>query len=270
LDDLLGVWGRLVQSYTTLEITEVSDRLPAIAGIAQRFAPYMGDMQYSAGLWQDPSGILTTPQLLWFTETPAPRPAACETPTWSWASVASPVLDATPERNEEPGRRRFPLAGCREPIQLGLEGPSRYGPVNKGVIQLQAKLFPATLELHDFGGEWGKGLLLEMRECGGHGFVCELDTSDVDPAAPIQVVCTTVQEVLDSSYEFIRLEGLVLRPIENPKGRYQRLGAFWTMDEELWKELKKPINDIEAQTMWCEQRVKGELGLDDTYQFTIE
>ncbi len=59
--ELLGVWGRLVKTYSNLDLTRPTDKLPAIAGIAQRFAPYFGlDVQYAAGLWQDPLGILTT------------------------------------------------------------------------------------------------------------------------------------------------------------------------------------------------------------------
>jgi hypothetical protein len=84
-------WRELLRVYTKCGLTNPSDKLVAISGLAQEFARLLDD-EYVAGLWR--KNIVD--DLLWFTiessGQPRSRPGAYRAPTWSWASVDAPVL----------------------------------------------------------------------------------------------------------------------------------------------------------------------------------
>ncbi|KAJ8110731.1 hypothetical protein OPT61_g6497 [Boeremia exigua] len=81
----------LIESYTSLDITNVHDRLPALSGITS-----LRKDTYLAGVWRS----ILLESLHWY---PLPtshssqksamayRPAGYRAPTWSWASIESPV-----------------------------------------------------------------------------------------------------------------------------------------------------------------------------------
>lgn len=85
------MWWKLVVEYSWLELTNPSDKLPAISGLARLF-PKLG--MYWAGMWSNelPSS------LLWREE---PSVGSCEmkkagnvvsvAPSWSWASARNPL-----------------------------------------------------------------------------------------------------------------------------------------------------------------------------------
>lgn len=81
-------WYKLVNDYTKRKLHQASDRLPAIGGIATEVARVTGD-RYLAGLWQ--KTLLR--DLMWSTKTCEwlSRPTEWRAPSWSWASVDSPV-----------------------------------------------------------------------------------------------------------------------------------------------------------------------------------
>lgn len=89
-------WLRIVQSYNDMELSEATDRLPAIAAIAQNFAQCDPDDEYICGLWRnsihqglklgfDMNEDLTGPHI-----DHGPSATAQSryiAPSWSWASV---------------------------------------------------------------------------------------------------------------------------------------------------------------------------------------
>lgn len=90
-------WLQLVQSYSRLELTYTTDRLPALSGIAHLVATKANDT-YVAGLWKDDIAA----GLLWYVWPCQPEPTAPTyiAPSWSWASTAGVWT-------LEPARRRF-------------------------------------------------------------------------------------------------------------------------------------------------------------------
>lgn len=81
-------WADLVQTYSTLELTHESDRLPALDGIAN-ISKQVVPGRYLSGIWE----ANLSQGLLWeAAEHPAkPSPEVCVS-SWSWASVFGPVL----------------------------------------------------------------------------------------------------------------------------------------------------------------------------------
>lgn len=77
-------WRALVFDYTSRELSLRTDMLPALSGIATRFAKVLGD-SYCAGLWRN-----DLRQGLGWESACYPgltRPSEYRAPTWSWASV---------------------------------------------------------------------------------------------------------------------------------------------------------------------------------------
>lgn len=88
-DTALIYWKSIVRTYMQLRLTETSDALPAVAGLAQYLSRYV-ESDYVAGLWKE---VLPT-DMLWFATpvqqrlSPKSRPKETTAPSWSWASVA--------------------------------------------------------------------------------------------------------------------------------------------------------------------------------------
>ena len=79
-------WTDVVYEYSQKVLTESSDKLPALSGIASKYQKDTKDI-YCAGLWKE--SLLKG--LKWKTEPADHRPSIYLAPTWSWASV----LDST-------------------------------------------------------------------------------------------------------------------------------------------------------------------------------
>ncbi|KAK7452332.1 hypothetical protein Landi51_04220 [Colletotrichum acutatum] len=145
--NLRNWWRRLVERYTTLDLTQESDRLPAIMGLAIQYGRRTGqEMQdYIAGIWRNSLPL----DLLWHTENPSSEPdsqnlKAKETPSWSWASCRSQV------RMPREGSMKKPiyyakLTSVNDGITVGLRCPIFTGLSERARDQT----FPITV-LHDF------------------------------------------------------------------------------------------------------------------------
>lgn len=104
--ETLQTWASMVTAYSRLRLTFESDRLPAIAGLAQRIASYLPEYRYLSGIWdRDPTALLwyvdtdIIHQLKWgggdsiehqmqsigFTS------SARSPPSWSWISVSGVI-----------------------------------------------------------------------------------------------------------------------------------------------------------------------------------
>ncbi|KAL0935434.1 heterokaryon incompatibility protein [Colletotrichum truncatum] len=89
---IYSFWRDLVKAYSQCNLTKMSDKLPAFAGIAKVFQETTDD-EYLAGLWR--TRLLEG--LDWRVEEPAPR--SCDdyrAPSWSWASIDGPVKPMLP------------------------------------------------------------------------------------------------------------------------------------------------------------------------------
>jgi hypothetical protein len=90
----MKTWHKLVDTYSQKLLTIHKDRLPAIAGIAERYG-LLSEVQYLAGIWRSslPSG------LLWIVDGAAvrykfqPRSLTFIAPSWSWASTLQPIIN---------------------------------------------------------------------------------------------------------------------------------------------------------------------------------
>jgi hypothetical protein len=94
LDPYYEVWNEVVWDYSSTTLTNPTDKLIALSGVARSFANITGD-SYVAGMWRKNLEY----KLSWSTsrgdwtaeEIFPPRPAIWRAPTWSWASVDTSI-----------------------------------------------------------------------------------------------------------------------------------------------------------------------------------
>lgn len=91
-DELRLAWCSLVEIYSTCELTRPSDKMIALAGLADELRNRTGDI-YLAGLWKtDLQKQLCWRYSVWFDGSSNRSRTLCyNAPTWSWASFDGPV-----------------------------------------------------------------------------------------------------------------------------------------------------------------------------------
>lgn len=160
-------WHRVVEQYSSLSLTNQTDRLPALSGLAIRSSPVLGE--YLAGLWKH--SIIS--DLLWRInklEHDIVRPTEYIAPSWSWASVTGPVsFWPEPDTRLIEGSlgeslwykarselvKRANDSWLVATIEASLLNP--YGKVSSGTLHVHGYLQPAILRYVStrVGGAWG-------------------------------------------------------------------------------------------------------------------
>ena len=113
------LWYDLIEEYTQREFKDISDRLPAISGLAKIFGNTIRSHEYVAGLWK-PDLIRG---LIWHTRgaklMPRPSadniPASNAFPSWSWASIGYEVV-----KNSWKNNNNFKALSLVKDVQVNL------------------------------------------------------------------------------------------------------------------------------------------------------
>ncbi|KJZ74886.1 hypothetical protein HIM_05795 [Hirsutella minnesotensis 3608] len=125
-------WNQLVRQYSSRKLTFPSDKLPALAGVAEVYSKLLDD-QYVCGLWRKSM----IEGLYWRSldmSTAAPEYRA---PSWSWASVdGTTALGVATEIQE--------LATVLD-CSVQISGDNPFGRVQSGSVTLRAPLIPIFL-----------------------------------------------------------------------------------------------------------------------------
>lgn len=96
---LFYAWYSIAENYSSRTLTEPSDKLVALSGLASLLAGSIpgGSDDYLAGIWRHD----LAEGLLWHTEEPCARYTTYIAPSWSWASMAGKI-SYFHERNQFP------------------------------------------------------------------------------------------------------------------------------------------------------------------------
>lgn len=135
-------WESVILHYSVRKLTVGTDKLPALAGLAKRFAsPEMG--KYLAGLWysQLPDA------LTWFVPD-RKQPGEYRAPSWSWTSVDGEVLGiGRPEFQEGVDCVEVLEAECTPAIN------EAFGAVSDGFIILKGLFAQVDSDIDSSSGE---------------------------------------------------------------------------------------------------------------------
>ena len=144
-------WWAVVRLYTRLGLTFHKDTLPALSGIARQVAASQPEKEYFAGLWRD----AMPNALLWRSDnaglavnlgTTTNRSDAPRAPSWSWASVVSPISWLLPHSL---GSKK--VFANIEHVSCTYVGSDTFGRVQNGVLRVNGPLL--TMSMHwDIGG----------------------------------------------------------------------------------------------------------------------
>jgi hypothetical protein len=211
------LWSTLVLCYMRSSITDPYDRLPALAGIAERLNTIMKD-EYIAGCWKSNIWL----DLLWWHEDgrSRTRPARYFAPSWSWASIPDGNLNCMSTRScvVDEG-----FEVLHHDIKLSYP-QSQYGTVTGGFLLLQGRIIPEQY-LYD----------LRNRE-----FYHHPTHSTVNGQNSIAISCSVIpdyglESFYNSEYPFqgiclcwdekrTTIRGIVLQNVESDC--YRRVGLF--------------------------------------------
>ncbi|XPS92120.1 hypothetical protein M3J09_001526 [Ascochyta lentis] len=216
-------WLHIVQSYSQLQLTYTTDRLPALSGIACLVASQTAD-DYVAGLWR--KDIVAG--LLWYVWPPQSVIATYVAPSWSWAST-------TAVWTFDPSRRRFlKLDVIDVHAQLSTSNP--YGEISAGSLTVFGPLKQcATRQFIKKGHRY---FLLKGENPSTVRFA--LDSSQTQRPRSEHLWCLdcTVDKAEDVALAqttqrretFFRPHGLVLERIGEEEHLYRRIGVFEVFD----------------------------------------
>ena len=140
------LWGRLLQRYTRTKLTMSKDRLVALAGLASRIALFTKST-YVAGLWRNSLAS----NLLWKSKSPSRLFSKNYlAPTFSWASVDSPVEMVELLEDAGPDEWSSTVETVESHIDLK-SATSPFGEVTGGFLRLKGIVRRAKLQFQKSG-----------------------------------------------------------------------------------------------------------------------
>lgn len=131
-------WYRMVTEYTKRNLTYISDRLPAIAGLAALVAEHDGG-KYCSGIWWEDVAF----GICWKKCSELERIDEYIAPSWSWASVKGPVefVDANERYFVQPPITLMSQATFHN-FYSAKRGLSDYAQIDMAWVSLEAPMTP--------------------------------------------------------------------------------------------------------------------------------
>ncbi|KAJ7809291.1 HET-domain-containing protein [Mycena olivaceomarginata] len=223
-------WMDALRNYTRRALTHQRDKLVALGGVAEQFQRLWDSGRYLAGLWEE----TLTHDLLWFADPESPLLPRCSqylAPTWSWASVDSPIYGASGLDDRIDPSYGGDISACEIiGCTLMLKDPHlNFGGVTSGKLALRAPMLKV---------EWqacvAENVLLFSPEGHEHTFcVLEADLGKSQSKLRCAVVHVDVHEPLADEVRAVPIRwnrtecyvaGIFLAPAG--EGKAQRIG-FW-------------------------------------------
>jgi hypothetical protein len=219
LDDVshpLQLWNEVLELYSGCQLSFGTDKLIAVAGLAA-IAHHNISKNYLAGLWQEYLPF----QLLWDILNNPSRspPPPYRAPTWSWAAVDGGILC------------HKTCSACTSLIDIvdahvELVGPSPYGQVKSGYIEIKCSLNTAQIT----GYDWLRPMFLEESVLPSWDYA--LGAEEKEDALYLVPLCGGTYSFPEDSALRHPLSGLIITEVKNRKGFFVRRGVFFMDDED--------------------------------------
>ncbi|KIJ31912.1 hypothetical protein M422DRAFT_266414 [Sphaerobolus stellatus SS14] len=221
-----------VEDYSLLDMTYESDRLPALAGLASRFANYFPkNERYLAGLWE--SNLVR--DLLWGTG--GPRRGKTSGPSWSWASMVWGGNDGTEMTWEADSQ--YPYEYSSQPIMhfkqdsrlriittsVDIDGLNKYGAVSSGCIVAEGAICVLSSgDLPQF-----RPLVLRNVLVADHlvkiNRTYDISTVEASTGGTIYALLIGAHHAATDPPK-VEYKGLILKPAANDTGKFERIGTW--------------------------------------------
>ncbi|KAH8598380.1 hypothetical protein B0O99DRAFT_591679 [Bisporella sp. PMI_857] len=234
--DVLDEWVWVTSEFTRRSLSVSGDKLPALAGIAERFS-FLLRMPYVGGLWE--ANLL--PLLQWTTHSNRrkPRPCDYQAPSWSWASI-----DGTVSYNTSTDSVPFRCMVIECKLKL-LSEVNPFGAVTSGYLKAKGPIRrawfnpPEDITWNEPDAETDEGRISDASNDKDisyrrrdHDLYASPDTADDAARPPGWVFCfATVlrfyrSQKLREHGQDVWVDGMVLVPVDESGLRFQRIAHF--------------------------------------------
>lgn len=147
--EALQIWNKIVEAFTCCSLTYDSDRLPALSSLAEKFASSIKPGRYLSGLWEEflIEGLQWRVKSFSNQQGTSRLPSDYYAPSWSWASVVSPIAVLPPWHTES---RKY--IGHKERAKIigvdnVLSNPKApFGSTIRAELRIHGLLTPAVLD----------------------------------------------------------------------------------------------------------------------------
>ncbi|TGO28185.1 hypothetical protein BPAE_0031g00510 [Botrytis paeoniae] len=242
-------WSNIISVYTNCLLTNESDRLIAIGGVARQLQKKNGD-KYFAGLWQ----ARIKEQMCWFIDECSAKVSKENTrpaPSWSWAAVKTRIYM---HDDEKVPREAF--IDVTNVITTLEDGDNPFGGVKSGTLELRARFMifyeRASPFEHCIKLSVGKFSIVSVHVHWDYEDCGPKDSCNSILILPIGILSDTGMDPNPPT-----IEGLLLRHTDQENGQYDRLGHFTILQ-------KYPNYELICRAMNLAQYEQfGELGLGD-------
>ncbi|KAF2965999.1 hypothetical protein GQX73_g7581 [Xylaria multiplex] len=215
------IWMLLVQRYSRLGLTYDTDRVVALAGIADQALKSGYGGRYLAGLWEDNFAY----QLCWWINDTHRKVETYLAPSWSWLSVSGAVnfvLDAS----------RYDTASFAVEIIEAecTTANSQTGAVTGGFLKINGKWIRLLASIYDLGSETKPPSYRLVHAETGIEFSVLFEADYIMSAEQV----TTVQNVFVlfwGVFEGGRYAFILLKQLSRDEERFERLGIWWHYKE---------------------------------------
>ncbi|KIJ55253.1 hypothetical protein M422DRAFT_219839 [Sphaerobolus stellatus SS14] len=223
-----NAWWNCVSEYTTRNLTDPSDKLNAISGIAQLFSRSWGiNNQYVAGMWEaNLSG-----DLLWQRKSTERSSASAATggrfqvPSWSWAAINYAISGGP---SMMPENILWEIRGC-EIITVVPNNP--FSAVKGGQLVVNAIVRPVlwdseSAELYE--AEQPKQMPIFKKGHAGYVYLDDFSSNTIElQHGTGRVHGFAIVVGTNGAMESIQyLTGLLVNPVGGMKGTFRRVGVF--------------------------------------------
>lgn len=242
---LHGLWRTIVEDFTLLDLTEESDRLAAVSGLAFRFAQYFPNERYLAGLWE---GDLAR-DLLWesggrSTMAGPTRKVESVAPSWSWSRLGwgKGGQGAEWEYETKPKLAKWaPTTSYKQDhrvriisASINVEGKNPYGTVSSGCIVIEGVVCGVVVGGYSASPPPSLSNIMTIQHNSFNSLHLDYDTSS-EASAGGTVYCLFIGSFTDVNDDdktpHVRQTGLILKPVAGAK--FERIGR-WTLNIEDW------------------------------------
>ena len=263
-----NIWGTIVSNYSRCQLTNQTDKLIALSGLAKRLEGQISG-GYVAGLWKANIPV----QLLWHLKEGCQLNPQKEyqAPSWSWASVNSEVERVV---YQIPSLENYEDLAQIIDAKATLTGKDEFGQVTGGYLKLRGQLLPAKLHILPAYQGQGTETISETHS---------LTIPDFPPS-PTPIHTTAIFDTTDSTtdHEFIlapildipgpeTLEGLILdyagdESEDGDSHRFKRIGVFKVTSTHRFGLLDVIREAFNHGLMKCDEEPGGRF---DCHTFTI-
>ncbi|KAL8945667.1 MAG: hypothetical protein Q9222_007825 [Ikaeria aurantiellina] len=250
IDEWADQWWRLVELYSGNDLTYISDRWLAIAGLSNLFK-IVSQTASIYGLWR----VNLRRDVLWYTSHPGGRRLDNGAPTWSWISIDGKVRNPQSFGDDRKYEARITGLLAFETDSLSntkIDSVEQHFNIKIRAPMQRYQIRESPLELHEGRLMRRHYDSIQYLDCGSYDKAMRVcfekgywrpDITDLDLESDVWALLW--------AYNFSNIiEGLVVRPLAETPGGWYRIGSFCIGIQSTSKKAKPFTAPVQKITLY--------------------